>query len=193
MFKLQSLIVAVAVALAVGLAAGYYTKGQFDTAKEVKQDRAVIRGTAQGIVESVKKSDAIEQTVQKQGVNASQIQQAIDQRFAKEKQRASQPVHVDTSASGNDATTAQGAETVRYSCPAPVLDVGTVRLLNAARQGESVESVTGSDEALAAPTAIGLEELTRSDQEVTRMYRELAERHDRLVEEVQEHLKQQAE
>lgn len=72
------------------------------------------------------------------------------------------------------------------ACSSPVLNIGAVRLLNAARTGEIVDTTGWVDAEVKAPTEIGLQELSVADTEIATQYRELAKNHDALVDAVTE-------
>ena len=72
------------------------------------------------------------------------------------------------------------------------LDVGTVRLLNAARDGSPADATGIGDAASQAPSGIGLPELLDNDLQVVQLYRELSVVHDALVDYVDHLVQQQA-
>lgn len=73
-----------------------------------------------------------------------------------------------------------------------MIDLGTAGLLNDARQGRPAESTGGSDEALAAPSAVCVTDFAADDLEVVRLYLDLGRRHDELVDAVEKKLQEQA-
>lgn len=78
-------------------------------------------------------------------------------------------------------------------------DVGTIRLLNEARQEHpvqlppdpSLESAARVDEESGAPSTVGIGEFVESDTVIVRMYQALKKRHDGLVDWVNEKLQEQ--
>jgi hypothetical protein len=66
------------------------------------------------------------------------------------------------------------------------LDVGTVRMLNASRQGTAFDPAGSGDEAGDAAPALCFTDFIDADQDLTRLYLELAARHDALVDSVEE-------
>ncbi len=154
--NLQALAAAVILALAVGFGGGYYTKGKFDVAAEVTQERKDIKQTAGNVVESMKQGAALEADVASDGVHIDQFKDAAAARVAKYQPKP-EPHHAASSNSGvldglhgqpaNNQPEAAAAAVGQVDCPGGglVLDVGTVRLLNAARQGTSVGAAGGSD------------------------------------------------
>lgn len=179
LLDLKSTVIALTVGLAIGTTAGFCVKGQFVKASEVAATEVAAKQTADGIVRAQETSQRVETQTQQVAAQIQEIETAAHTRFAKQKEI-------------QNAIQKSSPEAAR-NCPAVTLDVGTVGLLNAARQGAAVDAAGGSDEALAAPSDIGIEKLADSDLEVVRLYRDLAKRHDELVDAVEEHLKQQAE
>lgn len=70
------------------------------------------------------------------------------------------------------------------ACPSPTLNFGALSLLNAARTGESFYPAEWSDAEIQTHTEIGLQELSIADAELAEEYRNLALRHDELVDSV---------
>lgn len=73
----------------------------------------------------------------------------------------------------------------RGDCAAPVLTVDAVRLLNAARTDQDIDPTSLGNAEGEASTDIGLQEVVRSDLEVTELYHELAKNHNACVDYVQ--------
>ena len=153
----SQLIAAVGLATLIGFAGGFYTKGRFTAAEEVEQVRADAKQTATNVVESVKQSTALENVVIADGAQIDKIKEAAAARVVKY-----QPKQETTHASPdprNDhdsvRNAAAGAPATQVACPAGgglVLDIGTVRLLNAARQGIDLGAAgRGDGEKPAAP------------------------------------------
>lgn len=63
-------------------------------------------------------------------------------------------------------------------------DIGTVRLLNAARRGEPADSVTLTDAESQAFAYITVRVFVANDTEIAKMYNDLAIRHNELVDQV---------
>lgn len=80
----------------------------------------------------------------------------------------------------NTCPTPKPVEVCRYM----PFDVGTVRLLNAARTGAAIDSVSLSDPESRAFAAVTVTEFVGNDTEIARMYNELALRHNLLVDQV---------
>lgn len=180
---------AIVVATIIGFGSGYYTKSKFADAAIVKQVISDQKDTAKNIVESVDTGQKVETSVQESNDEVTKIQEAVAKR-----PKLVKPVPQPVQESSNEKAIAvvQVLPTV-VSCDAYQLDIGTVRLLNAARKGVSLDTVTGSDETLTAASGITIDKLLQNDLEVVKLFRDLAKRHDQLVTEVEEKLKQQAE
>lgn len=189
MNRLAVIISAVAVCVALGFAAGYYTKGQFAEAQVVEQARGDLKQSAANVVQAIETNQKVEMAVAQSSQAVTQIQQAVAKR-PKLVKPASKPQPKPEKPNEEAPSLAAPAAA---SCDAYELDTGTVRLLNAARKGADLDTVAGSDEALAAPSGITVDRLLQNDLEVVKLYRDLAKRHDELVTEVEEKLKQQAE
>ncbi|UUZ75555.1 hypothetical protein LP414_27955 [Polaromonas sp. P1(28)-13] len=142
--------------------------------------------SAGNIVQAHEQSQGIEVKVQAGNTAVTKIQSAAAQRIANQQGRIneefSKQVARQLDKSSPDAPV----------CPAFELDVGTVRLLNAAREGAAVDSAGGGDETLNAPSGIGVSKLVDNDLTVVKLYKELATRHDELVDVVEKKLKDQA-
>lgn len=173
-FNFQNTAIAVALALIVGFGAGYYTKGQFVKADQFEAVTEARSETAVDIQESLKTSAATEQEVTASNQQVAVIRKAISARV--------QPKTQETSNEAN----------LRPVCTGTGLDVGTVRLLNSARDGSTLDPASLGDAASQAASGIGLPELLDSDLEVVQLYRELAVRHDTLVDYVESQIKKQA-
>lgn len=148
MNRILAYIAALAAACLLGFGAGYYTKGRFVLADQAKTTQAVATQTAKGIVQAVEKSQAIEGAVAAGSDNIAQIKKAAERRPVVRKPQP--PLE-----KPNEEAPAQGAPAVSGRDP-DQLDLCTVRLLNAARQGRTAESAgCGDGEVQAAPAAAG--------------------------------------
>lgn len=165
----------------IGFGAGYSAKGKLVIATEAVQDRKIIAAGADGIIASVIASEKLEAKVSASDSNVDKIKTAVIHRGVTLLQNP-QEIH-DASVQASNAV--QG-------CDSFTLDNGTVGLLNAARSGGAVESVTGSDEALSDPSTITVGKLVINDLDVVKLYHDLATRHDQLVDEVERELAQRA-
>jgi hypothetical protein len=66
------------------------------------------------------------------------------------------------------------------------LDVGTVRMLNASRQGTAFDPARGGNEASDAAPALCFTDFIDADQDLTKLYLDLSERHNALVDSVEQ-------
>ncbi|MDE2465570.1 MAG: hypothetical protein KGO02_17925 [Alphaproteobacteria bacterium] len=132
------LIACAAIGIAIGVGVGIYTRGEHDTAKQVRQVIANQRATAQQIVQSTQESQKLTASISARDAAVDADKQAAHERVVtqiryiyKEKQ--------------SDAAT--------QDCGPAYLDLGTVRLLNAARAGRTLGSASGSNGKGAAATS----------------------------------------
>ncbi|MFK3740998.1 hypothetical protein [Massilia sp. TN1-12] len=142
-WRIHALIVAVA--LSGGFCLGYHIKGQADQAAVVKQASAAVKEASAGIVQSAVHSQQVEAAIQQTDSNIDQLKTAAQARLQKGKtheptaRTGHGPDHVATTAEqpGAMADAAAGCRTD------DVLDFGTVRLLNRARDEGTMESSPG--------------------------------------------------
>lgn len=162
--NIQALIAAVALALTVGFGVGYYTKGKLTDAQEVTALRKDTKQTATSVVESVKQSAALDSAVVADSAQIDTIKTAATARVAKYQPKPEQH-NEQRLTSGSDDGLHRQQSANRYTQAAElaaqvdcrsaglVLDAGTVRLLNAARQGAALDSAgLGDGEKPAAPS-----------------------------------------
>lgn len=168
----KNLLIAAFVSLLIGFAAGFITKGKFVKADQVTAIVEVRKDDAKAITTNLASDVATLNAEQKNNSKAQRITRAIS-------------VTVPTG-----GLRAPSNET---ACPSnPLLSVGLVRLLNDARSGSVVESAERADAAEQTASDVTVSDFAENDVEVTRLYHELAGRHDKLVDWVEaEILKQQ--
>lgn len=143
----------------------------------------------QSIVESKQKNDALIASILADQSNQDQIKRAALDRLqrnltaAKEKIRAleaigvPEPVLVEVCTAGD-----------LYR-----LDVGTVRLLDAARANlPAPDASSAGDEESGAASAVGANQLIANDLEIVKRYHELAKRHNSLVDYIEQKQREQA-
>lgn len=190
--RAAALVIALGLALLLSFGIGWHLKGQSIAAAEVKTLRVEAKQTATNVVEAVAKSAKIDEAVAKTDDTVTNIKAAIKKRGITLKPKpetandlAFNPIDPKTLAPENS----------NHACPgsdALVLDVGTVGMLNAARQGRPVDPAGSSDEAQSAPSTVGVAGLVDNDLEIVKLYLDLAKRHDSLVDEVEKKLQDQA-
>lgn len=178
---MKNVILALVAGLLIGSAAGYYTKGQFVKAGEVGELRAEKKEDAKTVVESAADNHALEGRIETKNQTVTTIQKAVAQQLSKPAP-AKEAIH-DTPL---QCTLPAGTAVLPFT-------VGTVRLLNFAREGTAVDATAVLDGEGQAPADLEVAEFVDNDLEVVRLYHELAARHDALVEAVEKKLKEQAE
>ncbi|WKZ86368.1 hypothetical protein N5B55_05280 [Ralstonia pickettii] len=177
---MKNLILALVAGLLIGGLAGYYTKGEFEQAKEATQLREDKKESAQAVVDSGAANHALEQKIETGAKTATVVQKAVAKQLAKPVKRK------DTHEEPIQCSLPAGDAALPFT-------VGTVRLLNAAREGVAVDAAAVSDGESEAPADLAVAEFVDNDLEVVRLYHELAARHDALVDAVQKKLNEQAE
>ena len=169
--NVKNIVLAVVLALSVGYCTGYYTKGQFVKADQFEAVTEARSETADSIQESLKTSAATEQEVTASNQKIAVIRKTVTARIQSKETQNEANLHL--------------------ACHSG-LDVGTVRLLNSARDGSTLDAASLGDAASQAPSGIGLSELLDNDLETVQLYRELAVRHDTLVDYVESLIQKQA-
>lgn len=132
-------ILAVAfVAVLIGCGVGIYVRGDHDKAAEVKQVATSQKKTATEIVQATQVSQAVAAKVA-----------ANDAAVDADKQAAHERVVTQVRYIYKEKTDEKDAQ----NCGPAYLDVGTVRLLNAARNGAALDATSGGNGASAAVAA----------------------------------------
>jgi hypothetical protein len=170
------------VLFALGFETGTYHAATSALKGEVKAEHVVAQQNAMSVA---KAQDASVKVEQKVAVTAA----AIDSNKAQIKKRVAAQIKRQTPATPTenhpDETNPAG-----NSCGFS-LDVGTVRMLNASRQGTAFHPAGSGDEESDAAPALCFTDFVDADQDLTRLYLELAARHDALVDSVEEFQAQQ--
>jgi len=180
--NLKNIALATAVALTVGFFTGFYVKDKFVKADQIDAAVEARSQSADNIQQSLEQSVATEKKVAASNHQVSEIRKEVQKRIKHTYYPAKQETE-------NEVTTEEGkcADSWR-------LDVGTVRMLNSARTGTDFDPTSISNAESEAPSDIGAAEFIDNDLEVVGLYRELATRHDELVDWVNEKIiKKQAE
>ena len=170
--NLKRLVIAVAVALSLGFCTGYEVKGRFVKAAQFESMTEAQHQTAKDIEQSLETSSAVEKQVMDSTQKIAVIRKEVAARV--------QPKEI------------QNEAHLRPVCSDAGLDVGTVRLLNAARAGTAPDATGFGDAEGKAPSGLALPELLDNDLEVIILYHELSARHDALVDYVEGVVKKQA-
>jgi hypothetical protein len=126
------------VAILVGCGVGVYVRGDHDKAAQATKVVAEQRQTAVEIVQATKVSQSIASEVAANDAAVDAVKQAAHERVVTQVRYVYKEK--------------QGEKSVQDCGPA-YLDVGTVRLLNAARSGRNLGSTDGSNGASAAVAA----------------------------------------
>lgn len=169
---LKNVLLAAAIALLLGVGTGYKIRGYYEASLRVESAQEARQETAEGIQESIETSRAIEDQA-----DAVKAQVTVVRKIVRERLATKEQAHVQT------------APDIHCSGR---LDVGTVRLLDAARQGIAPDTAGLGDAESQAPSHVGLPELIDNDLQVVELYHDLATRHDALVDWVETLLKKQA-
>lgn len=157
----------------LGWGSGFYVKAQFYKADKLDTVIEAKVETANNITESIDRSAKVETEVRAGEQRVAVIRKTVAKRI-QEKEKTSEP------------------QTKMPSNPVCTLDVGTVSLLNAARDGtSSVRPDSYINAESQAPSSVGVAELIDNDLEVVQLYQELAIRHNDLVDQVREFLNKQ--
>ena len=172
MLNLRAIALALLLGLSIGGAGGYYVKARFVKADQADAMVEVRKEDANGVVEAQMKDAEVIAAVEKTNETSRAIKRAIAK---------VQPVGV----------THEQNQPGAYCPDDPYLSVGLVRLLDSAREGTAPDSAQRPDAEEQAPSQTRLSDFAENDAEVVRMYHELAECHDALVEWVQEQLNKQ--
>ena len=215
---LQTYLFVAVIAIALGALAGYTLRDKVSSAdkiltsvRQVKRANKNAVQSAKNVVESHEKSGQIEEAVAKGKAKAEAVKAATMARIAQQQAReakaaaahaASEPQPPEPPNEDLAKATGlkldpplQGAQKQGPLGLAPgrfVLDFGTVCLLDTARKGSGLDATGGCDAKSEAPSAVGLSEFVSNDLDVVQMYHELAERHNELVEAVEQKLKDDA-
>lgn len=177
--KPQTLALTICVALVVGFAAGYDAKGKFVKADQFDAVASAQEQTRTNVQQSLEQSAAIEDRATASSTQVTSIRKKVAQRF--EEQRA----HAAQEQASAEVAAAGSRQDVSGAVCTWTLDVGTVGLLNAARVGADPGATGSSDAESQASSGLGPEDLIDNDLQVVEQYRDLATRHDALVDFVQ--------
>ena len=138
MNSISEILAAAFIAVVIGCGIGVYVRGDHDKAAQVSQVVKAQKETANEIVQSTQVSQAIAD-------NVAAVGAAVDADKAAAHERVVTQVRY--------VYKEKPSEKDALECGPAYLDVGTVRLLNAAREGQALRSTTGSDGASAAVAA----------------------------------------
>ena len=174
------------VGVVLGISLTLWGQSILSAKSEVKEAKAALTGTGQAVVNANKEEVKLATDLDNIAKNGGKIRDALDDRL-------NTPFELKSAHNANTQTpkpASNGAASVTAAqCPPTLIDgnsympfdVGAVRLLNAARAGTPIDSVTVSDAESAAPAFITIRVFVRNDTEIAKMYNELASRHNSLV------------
>lgn len=174
----------------LGIGLTLWGQSLFTAKKEVKQANAAVVGTGQAVVAANKEEAKLSDNLDQIANNSDKIKGALEDRLNKPFQLKS-AINANTKASHQPASNATPA--AADQCPSTFIDgdsympfdIGAVRLLNAARTGTPVDSIAVSDAESQAPAFITIRVFVRNDTEIAKMYNDLAQRHNSLVDQVE--------
>lgn len=177
-----------AIACAIAFGAGFYTDHKFNQASQVVTEKKSVIATAKDVQVAQVKSQKLEESTAAVATNVDQNKSAIHERVAAQvKQQAVARVAapVQSASTPTDETQHETNPPAGLACDGFYLDVGTVRMLNASRAGVAFHPAGSSDEALDAAPALCFADFIDADQDLTKLYLDLAARHDALVDSVE--------
>lgn len=185
--RIYPLLILVGIVLGIGIT--LWGQSILTTKSEVKEAKAALVGTGQAVVNANKEEAKLSDDLDKIANNGDKIRDALGDRLNKPFQLKS-ATNANSQTSHNPSGNAQSSD-VNQCTPTFIdgssympFDVGTVRLLNAARTGTPIDSVAVSDAEGEAPAYITVRVFVRNDTEIAKMYNDLAARHNSLVDQV---------
>ncbi|TSP13970.1 hypothetical protein [Cupriavidus campinensis] len=183
---MKNLLLVALASLLIGAAGGWAIHGWYVGAGETAQAKEAVQSTAVAIVESNDASQATEKKVEEVTAPVKAARTAIQQHLKQRRVIAA----AEPQEKAHEAVCQPTGPIVVGDVPV-VLDQRTVRLLDAARGGVA-EPAPGSDGAGKAPSDVAVEEFIDNDGQVVEQYKDLAARHDALVDWAERELRKQA-
>lgn len=183
-----------AAACAIAFGAGFYTDHKFNQAHEVVAEKKVVATAATDVQAAQVASVKLEASTAAVAAAVDQNKSAIHQRVTAQIKRQ-EPVAVAQAApaSNPSETHDETNQPDSAACNGFALDVGTVRMLNASRAGVAFHPASSGDDAGDAAPALCFADFIDADQDLTKLYLDLAERHNTLVDSVEHFQKEQRE
>lgn len=179
MTRIASAALVFGLALVVGFGLGYETKSRFVQAEKFDAVESAQAQTRTNVRQSLDASTAIEVSSTASSNQVSAIRKSAEQRFEAQHARSQRTGALPNTATASDSSGSSAA------CVDWFLDLGTLGLLNAARTGADPGAAGSSDAESQASSGLGAKELIDNDLQVVEQYRDLAIRHDALVDYVQ--------
>ena len=174
-------IMALVLAFAIGFGAGFYTESKFDQAKTAQTAVAEQKADIKAVQSAHQEDQKIDGQVNSEESQTATLAKLIHNHIQAQHQPKEKP-------SGLSHFQLKDPQTV---CPVWTLDAYTVSLLNDVRTGSNSAAGLGDAEGK-APSQVTEQQLLDSDAQIAGQYRELATRHDALVDYVEGLMKQQA-
>lgn len=181
--NVKNMAFAAAASLVVGFALGAWTNEQFAKAKKLDAVVESQHEVATDLRDSLSASIAVEEKITASTQNVKEVRKEIAKRV---KPPARKPA-VETPHESLPEAQANLRPRTDWT-----LDLGTVWMLDSAREGLPFDPTRLRDGAGEAPSDVGVPELIDNDLEVVERYHELAERHNALVDYVESVIQQQA-
>lgn len=155
---------------------------------EVKQAKQTVVNVVDATIQANKDEVKTQGLLDGNAMNIAKLRDKIENRL-------DQPVTIPggKNAKANSGDKLPSSEVFKEAeCPTQMangdsympFDIGTVRLLNAARRGEPADSVTLTDAESQAFAYITVRVFVANDTEIAKMYNDLAIRHNELVDQV---------
>jgi len=178
-------ILALVLAACVAFSAGFYTKGQFVAAERAESLVEAQKEVANDVIEAAKTSDRIEEKIDE----VEKRTEAAKVVVRKAPVVVLEPVNCPEREGSAVSIVQQGVGGTADGNRDLYLNRAVVSVLDAARQNVDFDSASVSDEEVRTASDVTVDEFVQNDLEVTRMYHELATRHDELVEFVLSNIK----
>jgi hypothetical protein len=170
-------IVLALVVFALGFEAGTHHAATSALKAEVKAEHVTAQQNATSVAKAQDASVKVE-------AKAATIAAAVDTNKAQIKKRVTAQIQRQTAVTPTENHPDE-TNPARDGCGFS-LDVGTVRMLNASRQGAAFRPASSGDEESDAAPALCFTDFIDADQDLTKLYLDLSERHNALVDSVEQ-------
>lgn len=158
-------------------AGGFWLGVKHEAHNQALKQIDVVVKTQVASAQEARKSVQISANVERQAATSIQNTQSIAKLATARISAQQQLVCKQEKASGNEYNP---ISTSIYKLDPWTFDVGTVRLLNAARSNDTFDATSLGDVANQAPSSVGVTEFVENDLTVVGMYHDLAIRHAAL-------------
>lgn len=194
MSKFANYGICLLVGVAIGFASALWMRSLSSAHKQVDEAKSTATATIKASDEANRQEVNITDRLTKVAKDGEKIKDAVLGRIEANSENLNNvPDDRRVEATTNADRVSEVVKHKPNTCPTPKpvevcrympFDVGTVRLLNAARTGAAIDSVSLSDPESRAFAAVTVTEFVGNDTEIARMYNELALRHNLLVDQV---------